>query len=88
MSEGRWCYVGIEPCGCITAMAIDEVEHRQLGKYTVSLADAHKFVGESIAEFEASGRTVERRWVPKGTTPLISPKDCPHTPQQLKLMCL
>ena len=85
MSDGTWCYVGIEPCGCVTAIVIDEVEHRQIGKHTVSLASAHKFVGEAIEEFEASGRTVERRWVPKGTTPLIPREDCPHTPQQLEL---
>jgi hypothetical protein len=47
LTTETFCYIAIEPCGCMTGVRVDNPEHR-------------KDVALDVKEFISSGRAVER----------------------------
>lgn len=78
--RGSWNFVGIKPCGCIVAAAVDLTVYPHLGGDT---KENREFIAEHVAEYMKYGYRVERKWVGEGGVHL---QQCTHEIEQLSLI--
>ena len=46
-AEAKYCYIGIEKCGCVTSACVDDEKYK-------------KEIAESISKWVKEGKTIER----------------------------
>jgi hypothetical protein len=72
MADETPAYIGVEPCGCVTAVQVDDGSHP-------------KDIASFLSEVVKSGRTIERTTVGEAKArEHFLPWECPHDPKGWK----